>query len=40
MIEEHSHKSTGLRGVEVADTNICLIEGEKVFSSEVMISRI
>ncbi|MHA1542758.1 MAG: citrate/2-methylcitrate synthase, partial [Candidatus Hodarchaeales archaeon] len=29
MIEEHSHKSTGLRGVEVADTNICLIEGEK-----------
>ena len=29
MIEEHSHKSTGLRGVEVADSNICLIEGEK-----------
>jgi citrate synthase len=29
MIEEHSHKSTGLRGVEVADTNICLIEGER-----------
>ncbi|MCK5342100.1 MAG: hypothetical protein KAR20_01785, partial [Candidatus Heimdallarchaeota archaeon] len=29
MIEEHSHKSTGLRGVEVADTNICLIEGDK-----------
>ncbi len=29
MLEEHSHKSTGLRGVEVADTNICLIEGEK-----------
>ncbi|MHA2053696.1 MAG: phosphate propanoyltransferase [Candidatus Hodarchaeales archaeon] len=29
MIEEHSHKSTGLRGVEVADTNICLIDGEK-----------
>ncbi len=29
MIEEHSHKSTGLRGVEVADTNICLIDGER-----------
>ncbi len=29
MIEEHSHKSTGLRGVEVADTNICLIEGDR-----------
>jgi citrate synthase len=29
MIEEHSHKSTGLRGVEVAETNICLIEGER-----------
>lgn len=29
MIEEHSHKSTGLRGVEVADTNICLIDGDR-----------
>lgn len=29
MVEEHSLKSTGLRGVEVSDTNLCLIEGEK-----------
>lgn len=29
MVEEHSLKSTGLRGVEVSDTNICLIEGEQ-----------
>ncbi|UCG90773.1 MAG: hypothetical protein JSU57_03310 [Candidatus Heimdallarchaeota archaeon] len=29
MIGEHSLKSTGLRGVEVSDTNICLIEGKE-----------
>ncbi|UCG01607.1 MAG: hypothetical protein JSW11_18590 [Candidatus Heimdallarchaeota archaeon] len=28
MVEEYSLKSTGLRGVEVSDTNLCLIEGE------------
>ncbi|MFX0122151.1 MAG: PduL/EutD family phosphate acyltransferase [Candidatus Hodarchaeota archaeon] len=29
MVEEHSLKSTGLRGVEVSDTNLCLIEGDQ-----------
>lgn len=29
MIEERRTKDIGLRGIEVADTNICLIEGEK-----------
>ena len=29
MVEEHSLKSTGLRGIEVSDTNLCLIEGEQ-----------
>ncbi|MHA1969129.1 MAG: phosphate propanoyltransferase [Candidatus Hodarchaeales archaeon] len=29
MIEEQRTKDIGLRGIEVADTNICLIEGEK-----------
>lgn len=28
MTQEHDHKDTGLRGIEVADTNICLIEGK------------
>lgn len=28
MTKEHDHKDVGLRGIEIADTNICLIEGE------------
>jgi citrate synthase len=29
LTQEHTHKDIGLRGIEVADTNICLIEGKE-----------
>jgi citrate synthase len=29
MAENHDHKDVGLRGIDVADTNLCLIEGRE-----------